>query len=123
MSAVALSWCAEEVGAAGRGRHDEGTVDGIGRQDTVVADQLQAGRWGEGGQAADELQRCEHQVGGAVLPGRLEGEGEIPVVELLQAAVGQRRAVDVAAEAFEPTTVVGGDRGGRVQGEAQRGRR
>ena len=107
---------------AGAG-YDEGAVGGMRRQDALVADQVQARRWRQGDQAADELQGLEHQVCGAVVPWGLQGEGQVAVVQLLEAAVGQRRTVDVAAEAFQAVVVVGVDGGGGVPGEAASFRR
>jgi hypothetical protein len=44
------------------GSHDEGPVGGTRCQHAVVPYQVQAWRWGQSGEAADELQRLEHQV-------------------------------------------------------------
>ena len=44
------------------GRHDQGSVHSMGCQHAVLADQVQARRWGQSGQATAELHRLEHQV-------------------------------------------------------------
>ena len=67
---------------------------------------MQPRAWHQGGQTLHELQGRHHQVGGAVAPGRLELEYDLPSGVGLHARVGQRRAGDVAAQLFQRLALV-----------------
>ena len=54
-------------------------------------------------------------------PGGLAREGELAVVADAQSSRRQGRARNIAAQCLEAQPVLGGDAGGRVQGEAARG--
>ena len=59
------------------------------------------------GQALHELQRRHHQVSGAVAPGGLELQHDLPCCVALHPFVGERRAGDVAAKLLQRFAVVG----------------
>ena len=70
-------------------------------------DQVQARSWHQRGQPPHELQRRHHQVRGAVVPGCLQLQHDLPGRVALHPFVGQSRAGDVAAQLFQRFAVVG----------------
>ncbi len=69
------------------------------------------------GQALHELQRRHHDVGGALVPGGLKLEHDLPGSVALHAFVGQGRPRDVAAKLLQPLALVGAAAHGGVQAE------
>ena len=59
------------------------------------------GRGTSAAQALHELQRRHHDRGGAVVPGALELQHDLARAIALEPLVGNRRAGDIAAQAFE----------------------
>jgi hypothetical protein len=70
-------------------------------EDTVVDEQILVGARDEGGESADDLERVEEEVAGAVVPRGLEGEANAAVGEACEAVVGDGGAGAVAEHAFE----------------------
>ena len=64
-----------------------------------------------------ELQRRHHHVRGAIAPGWLQLQHDLPFGIASHALVGQRRAGDVAARLLERSVVVGITTNGGVQAE------
>ena len=102
--------------------YDPVTVPRVGRQDAVIPDQVEPW-WGyEGSQFLEQLEGGQHQMGSAVGPGRLEREGELPVVVEAQSPRRQSRTRNIAAQLLEAQPVLSCDAGGCVQGETARGK-
>jgi len=90
----------------------------IGRQDAVVEGEVGPRAGDEGGETADELQRLELEVGGAVTPGVAERNPNAVLVEELEARLRHCRPGDVAAQRLEALAVVRGHRHRGVEVEA-----
>ncbi len=81
--------------------NDCSTRLGVRDEYTVEADQMQARAGNERGQSLHKLQRREHDVGGAVLIRALELQHHLASVVAFDPLIGERRAGNVAAQAFE----------------------
>jgi len=73
----------------------------------MEANQMQPGTRDQCGQALHELQRRHHDMGGAVAPGALELEHDLAGWIALEPFVGDGRAGDIAAQAFELLALMG----------------
>ena len=76
-----------------------------------------AGTWNEGGEAGDEVDGVEHDMGGAVPEGALESIHDLRAVIDRETFVRQRGAGDVAAQAFEGVAFMGFAHGAGMEGE------
>src|SRR3954452_2087428 len=86
----------------------------------MEANQMQPGTRDQCGQALQELQRRHHDMGGAVAPGALELQHDLASAVALEPLVGNRRAGDVAAQAFELLALMGVTAYCRMQAETVR---
>jgi len=73
----------------------------------MEANQMQPGARDQCGQALQQLQGRHHDMGGAVAPGALELEHDWAGAIALEPLVGNGRAGDVAAQAFELLALMG----------------
>ena len=64
-----------------------------------------------------QFQRREDEMGRPVRPRALQGDGDPPVAQPVQAALPERRAAEVLAEPLEPLAVARGDVHGRMEVE------
>jgi len=80
-----------------------------GGKDAVVAGEVLAGRWDEGGEAPEELVRGEGELGPAIAEAPPEGEDGVAAVIDGQPGVGDGGAGSVATEALEGVAVTGVD--------------
>jgi len=71
-------------------------------------------------QALHKLQGRHHDVGGAVAPGTLELQHDLAGWIALEPFVGNRRAGDIAAQAFELLALMGATAYCRMQAETVR---
>jgi hypothetical protein len=105
--------------------HDGGAQTGMGRQDTVIAVAVHAGRRHEGNEALQELERREDDLGAPVWGGFGKPIQKVRVGrgqggdagEGMKAFEGEGRAGTVAEEALEAGTVVTLDAHGSVDAE------
>lgn len=72
----------------------------------------------EGDETRDEVAGRQLDVGGPVAPPTLEGPASVAVGGQLQSVLGDGGAEDVAAQSLEAASLVPGDAGGSVEGEA-----
>jgi len=84
------------------------------------ANQMQPGTRNQCGQALHEFQRRHDDMGGAVAPGALELEHDLACAIALEPLVGNGRAGDIAAQAFELLALMGVTAYCRMQAEAVR---
>ena len=87
--------------------NDLGPQFGVGREHAMEANQMQPGTRDQCGQALHELQRRHHDMGGAVALGALELQHDLAGWIALEPFVGNRRAGDIAAQAFELLALMG----------------
>jgi len=73
----------------------------------MVQEHIDAGAWGDRGQALQEFVRGEDQVARAVVPRMSEGADDAAVGKSREPLLRERWAQEVPAEALEPDTVVG----------------
>ena len=73
----------------------------------MEANQMQPGTRDECGEPLQELQRRHDDVGGAVAVGAFELQHDLAGAVALEPLVGNRRAGDVAAQAFELLALMG----------------
>src|SRR3954467_6561708 len=73
----------------------------------MEANQMQPGTRDQYGQALHDLQRRHHDMGGAVAPGTFELEHDLACAIALEPLVGNGRAGDIAAQAFELLALMG----------------
>jgi len=80
--------------------------------DTWIADRMGVGRRDEGGQAAQEVERVEHETAGAawMRPGPAQVVEDAVVGTQREALLGERRAEAIAAQPLEAFAVIGGHR-------------
>ena len=124
------SRCIQRMGA-GRdaGGRAGGWVDRVGDdavavlevrgEHAVVPGEMGAGAWNEGGEAGDEVDGVEHDMSGAVPEGVFEPIHDLPAVIDREAFVGDGRAGDVAAQAFEGVPVTGWAARAGMEGESR----
>src|SRR3954468_18968405 len=86
----------------------------------MEANQMQPRTWNQCGQALQELQRRHHDMGGAVAPGTFELEHDLACAIALEPLIGNGRAGDVAAQAFELLALMGVTAYCRMQAETVR---
>src|SRR4051812_29158538 len=86
----------------------------------MEANQMQPGTRDQCGQALQELQRRHHDMGGAVAPGTFELEHDLACAIALEPLIGNGRAGDIAAQAFELLALMGVTAYCRMQAEAVR---
>ena len=82
-------------------RHDRATQPGVGREHAMEANQMQPRTRDECGEALHALQRRHHDMGGPVSVGTLELEHDLACLIAFEPFVGNRRAGDIPAQAFE----------------------
>ena len=82
-------------------RDDRCAQLGVGCEQAMEANQMQPRARDQCGQALHELQRRHHDMGGAVAPGALELQHDLAGTGALEPFVGNGRAGDIAAQAFE----------------------
>ena len=114
---------------ARRRRRAGGWVDRVGDdavavlevrgEHAVVPGEMGAGAWNEGGEAGDEVDGVEHDMSGAVPEGVFEPIHDLPAVIDREAFVGDGRAGDVAAQAFEGVPVTGWAARAGMEGESR----
>ena len=107
------------AGILRRARHDRGAQPGIGRQHPMKTDQMQARLRHQRRQALHEFQRRHPDVRGAVAPGALELQHDVPRSIALESLKGDR-ARDGAAQAFEFIALMGATAHPGVQTEPVR---
>jgi len=66
----------------------------------------------------EQLQRREHEMRRPVRPWPLEADGDPPVAQPAEAALADRRAAEILAEALEPLAIARLDANGGVEVEA-----
>ena len=79
------------------GRHDAVAVPGTGRQDTVVAQEMEPGRGDQSCQSLQQFQGGQYQMAGPIRPRRFEREGKVLGIENAQTPSRQGRPGHVAA--------------------------
>ncbi len=80
----------------------------------MEANQMQPRTWNQCSQALHKLQRRHDDVGGAVAPGALELQDDLAGAIALEPLVGNGRAGDIAAQAFELLALMGATAHGGV---------
>ena len=98
-------------------RGDAGAQAAVEREQAVEPSKVHARSGHEGGQAGEEVERVEHDVGGAVAPGGLEAVAHVTVRDQRQALLGQGGAADVAVQALELSALGGAGADAGVQRE------
>ncbi len=102
-------------GTAMSARYDFGPVFAIRREHSVKSGEIQPRSGDQGCQAGDKVQRFQHHMGRAV-PERLLVAVHDPAPAIDGEALGgDRRAGDVAAQAFQAVTLVRLADGGGMQ--------
>src|SRR3954466_4109310 len=86
----------------------------------MEANQMQPGTRDQCGQTLHKLQRRHHDMGGAVAPGTFELEHDLACAIALEPLIGNGRAGDIAAQAFELLALMGVTAYCRMQAEAVR---
>ena len=94
-------------GLMGRFGDDTAAVLEVRGEHAVVSGEMGAGAGHEGGEAGDEFDGVEHDMGGPVAEGVLESIHDLPAVIDREAFVRECWAGDVAAQAFEGAPVTG----------------
>jgi hypothetical protein len=102
---------------AGDERGDAGAEYCVGGEHTVIPGLVLARRWDQRGEAAQERDRFEHELGLAGEPGPAQAVGDLARRGQAQAAVRERRARAVASEALEAVAILRSDGGVGVQRE------
>ena len=100
----------------GRGvpRYDAFAVFEVGCEDAVKSRQIQPGSGHQGGESGDEVERFQHDMGGAI-PKRLLVAVHDPATTIDREAVrGNGRPSNVAAQSFQSAALVGFANGGGV---------
>src|SRR5205823_14609220 len=85
-----------------------------GASNAVVQDEVDPRAWGQGGELLQELDRCEQEVRGAVVPLGLERNQNESVRCQREPLLRDRRAQHVAAEALDAGAIVRRHRDVRV---------
>jgi hypothetical protein len=88
-------------------RNDCATQSGVGREHAMEANQMQPRARHQCGQALHELQRRHHDMGGPVAVGALELQHHLACLIEFEPFVGNGRAGDIAARAFELLALMG----------------
>ena len=88
-------------------RNDRRAQLGVGREHAMEANQMQPRTRDQCGQPLHELQRRHHDMGGAVAVGALELQHDLARWIALEPFVGNGRAGDIAAQAFELLALMG----------------
>jgi len=99
-------------GSRGEGRGScahTSAIAGMGAEQAVVASKMDARRWDERGQRAEELERGHDAVGGAVGAGALHAIRQITGGQAFEALASQRRAKAVAADTLETGAIASCD--------------
>jgi hypothetical protein len=100
-----LGRCARWLAA----RHDLGAHGAVGSEHAVVAHHVESGRWDEGSEPGDEIERLEQDGVSAVFPWSLEAEAYAAVGMEREALPSERRPSEVAAQPFEALAVAAVD--------------
>ena len=90
--------------------NDFGPDLGMGSEDAVISERVNARRRYEGAEAREKIQRVENDRARAVFPGSFEAITNPAVLSKVEAVLGERRPCDVAAEALESLSVPTVDR-------------
>ncbi len=88
-------------GIGGLGEHDARAPAGMGGEDPVVQQKIDARARDQGGELLEELQGLEEQVAGAVGPGGLQRQPDAAVAGEPESVLGHRGPEEVAAELLE----------------------
>jgi hypothetical protein len=86
-------------------------------QRTVVGDAVDAGPSDQGGQALDERERLESQIGSSVAPWLAEAQEHVAAGRQRETSCGEGATRDVPAQRLQPLGLSSGDAHRRVQGE------
>ena len=84
----------------------------------VIGDQMYTGTRDQRGQALDEREWIDHEMGRAITPSSAQLVDDLAVSGEREALGGDRASCDIAAEVLEADPVVGSDANFGVQGEA-----
>ena len=93
-----------------RCRNDLGADLGMGSEDTVIPERVNARRRYESTEACEKIEGIENDRACPVFPGSFEAVANAPVLANVEAVLGERRPCDVAAEALESLSVPTVDR-------------
>ncbi len=107
----------------GRGRNwdDPGAQPGVGSEHPVEPGEIEPGRRDEGGEFAEELERGEEEVGGAVGAGPLHPIGEGAVLAPGESLEREGTASSVAAKSLQSEPVILMDPGIGMEAESFEG--
>ena len=92
---------------------------GVGCEHAMEANQMQPRTRDECGQALHELQRRDHDRGGPVAVGTLELQHDLARAITLEPFAGNRRAGDIAAQAFEFLALMGATAHRRMRAQSR----
>ena len=84
----------------------------------MVGDQVYTGARNECGEALDEREWVEHEMGRAITPSSAQLLDDLAIGGEREALGGDRASCDIAAEMLEAEPVMGSDANFGVQGEA-----
>ena len=97
---------------------DVRTIFGVRRQYAMEANKIESGARDQGGQSLHEFKRRHHHVGGSVSIRALELQDDIACSVTFKSLIGNRRTRDIATQAFELITLIGGAAHAGMQAKA-----